>query len=90
MGSEPLNEFSIQYLALMSFPTLFPDGKGDPTNNAIMHDTADNITEAFATKLKHLIKFGENVTLMENGFTDLPPIQGLHIGPTICCTDDES
>lgn len=61
MGSEPLNEFSIQYLALMSFPTLFPDGKGDPTNNAIMHDTADNITEAFATKLKHLIKFGENI-----------------------------
>ena len=36
VGSEPLNEFSIQYLTSMSFPTLFPDGKGDPTNNAII------------------------------------------------------
>ena len=26
VGSEPLNEFSIQYLTSMSFPTLFPDG----------------------------------------------------------------
>ena len=61
VGSEPLNEFSIQYLASMSFPTLFPDGKGDPTNNAIIYNTSDNITETFALKLKHLIKFGENI-----------------------------
>ena len=56
VGSEPLNEFSIQYLTSMSFPTLFPDGKGDPTNNAIIYNTSDNITEALALKLKHLIK----------------------------------
>ena len=56
VGSEPLNEFSIQYLASMSFPTLFPDGKGDPINNAIIYNTSDNITETFALKLKHLIK----------------------------------
>ena len=61
VGSEPLNEFSIQYLASMSFPTLFPDGKGDPTNNAIIYNTSDNVTETFALKLKHLIKFGENI-----------------------------
>ena len=61
VGSEPLNEFSIQYLASMSFPTLFPDGKGDPSNNAIIYNTSDNNTEAFALKLKHLIKFGENI-----------------------------
>ena len=45
----------------MSFPTLFPDGKGDPTNSAIIYNTSDNITEAFALKLKHLIKFGKNI-----------------------------
>lgn len=61
MGCEPLNEFSVQYLATMSFPTLFPDGKGDPTNNATLLDTNDSVTEAFASKLKHLIKFGEKV-----------------------------
>ena len=41
VGSEPLNEFSVQYLASMSFPTLFPDGKGDPTNNSILVDTGN-------------------------------------------------
>lgn len=45
----------------MSFPTLFPDGKGDPTNNALLRDTSDSITDAFASKLKHLIKFGEKI-----------------------------
>ena len=45
----------------MSFPTPFPNGKGDTTNNAIIYNTSDNITEAFALKLKHLIKFGENI-----------------------------
>ena len=45
----------------MSFPTLLPDGKGHTTNNAIIYNTNDNITETFALKLKHLIKFGENI-----------------------------
>ena len=31
---KPLNEFKIQLLATMAFPTLFPDSKGDPTNAA--------------------------------------------------------
>ena len=61
VGSEPLNKFSVQYLASMSFSTLFPDGKGDPTHDAIIYNTSDNITEAFALKLNHLIKFGENI-----------------------------
>lgn len=33
-GSKPLNEFKIQLLATMAFPTLFRDGTGDPTNTA--------------------------------------------------------
>ena len=37
----------------MAFPTLFPDGKGEPTNPA----TIRNIT--LKEKIKHLIKFAE-------------------------------
>ena len=37
----------------MAFPTLFPDGKGDPTNPAILK----NVT--LKEKVKHLIKFAE-------------------------------
>ncbi len=28
--NEPLNEYQVSHLATMAFPTLFPDGKGDP------------------------------------------------------------
>ena len=35
-NTNPLNEFKIELLATMAFPTLFPDSKGDPTNTAIM------------------------------------------------------
>lgn len=59
--NEPLNEFSCQYLASMAFPTLFPDGKGDPTNTAVFSDTSSNTTQSFAAKLKHLIKFSEKI-----------------------------
>jgi len=43
----------------MAFPTLFPDGKGDPTKFSIVRDIAQSITESFASKIKHLLKFGE-------------------------------
>lgn len=87
IGREPLSEFSVQYLAAMSFPTLFPDGKGDPTNNATLLNTSDSVTDAFANKLKHLMKFGEKK--MENGYTGLHHTQGLDIGLTICYIADE-
>jgi len=61
VAGKPLSEFTVQNLASMAFPTLFPDGKGDPTNSAIFSDTAENPTEAFAKKLKHLIKFAERI-----------------------------
>ena len=51
---EPLNEYQIPYLATMAFPTLFPDGKGDPTNKALVTDIS------LAERVKHLIKFAEN------------------------------
>lgn len=53
MGNSPLNEYVTPYLATMAFPTLFPDGKGDPTNPAILK----NVT--LKEKVKHLIKFAE-------------------------------
>ena len=59
IGSDPINEFDVQYLASMAFPTLFPDGKGDPTNKAVHSEISDSATQSFADKLKHLIKFAE-------------------------------
>ena len=61
IGNEPLNEFNCQFLASMAFLTLFPDGKGDLTNNAVLSDTSNTTTQSFAAKLNHLIKFSENI-----------------------------
>ena len=61
IGSEPLNEFTTEYLATLSFPTLFPDGKGDPTNSSIRKTIAKSDTESFSEKIKHLIKFSEYI-----------------------------
>jgi len=61
LADEPFNEFKTQYLASMAFPTLFPDAKGDPTNNAILTAIGTSESESFAEKVKHLIKFAENI-----------------------------
>lgn len=53
LGNSPLNEYVTPYLATMAFPTLFPDGKGDPTNPAILKNAT------LKEKVKHLIKFAE-------------------------------
>ncbi|CAB3983695.1 Hypothetical predicted protein [Paramuricea clavata] len=50
-----INEFKTDGLATMAFPTLFPYGKGDPTNRARQHGIT--LTEAF----KHLMKFAESL-----------------------------
>ena len=52
-GQKPVSEFGVEFLATMAFPTLFPDGKGDPTNSATKRDAT------LAEKIKHLVKFGE-------------------------------
>jgi hypothetical protein len=51
--NEPINEYQVSYLATMAFPTLFPDGKGDPTNQGLLRDVA------LHERIKHLLKFGE-------------------------------
>ena len=51
--NEPLNEYQVSHLASMAFPTLFPDGKGDPTNQALLRDVP------LQERIKHLLKFAE-------------------------------
>ena len=56
-NTSPLNEFKIEFLATMAFPTIFPtifpDAKGDPKNTAIKWGAT------LAEKRRHLIKFAE-------------------------------
>ena len=40
VNNEPLNEYQSPFLATLAFPTLFPDGKGDPTNPSLHRDMA--------------------------------------------------
>jgi hypothetical protein len=52
-AEQPLNEFTTVGLAAQCFPTLFPDGKGDPTNPERLSQVTE--TEGF----KHLLKFAD-------------------------------
>lgn len=54
VGDEPLNEYQTPFLATMAFPSLFPDGKGDPTNPSLLRDVT------LQDRIKHLLKFAEN------------------------------
>lgn len=51
--NEPINEYEISHLATMAFPTLFPDGKGDPSNLALLRDVP------LQKRVKHLSKYAE-------------------------------
>jgi len=53
VDNEPINEYVTPFLATMAFPTLFPDGRGDPTNPSLYKDVP------LAERIKHLLKFGE-------------------------------
>ena len=59
VGEHPINEFRVQNLATLAFPTLFPDGKGDPTCLSNLREISSNELESFALKLVHLLKYGE-------------------------------
>ena len=50
---KPINEYTILSLPTLAFPTLFPDGKGDPTNPCLHRDVP------FNERIKHLLKFAE-------------------------------
>ena len=70
--NEPLNEYQVSHLATMAFPTLFPDGKGDPSNEGLLRDVP------FQERIKHLFNLPK--LSMANGFTGLPIIPDFHIG----------
>ena len=53
-------------------PTLFPDGRGDPTNQGLLRDVP------FQERIKHLLKFAERPTVI--GSTVLPTIPGFLTG----------
>lgn len=53
INQTPVNEFQTPFLATMAFPTLFPYGRGDPTNPG--RQRAVSLTDG----LKHLIKYAE-------------------------------
>ena len=53
VGDKPLNEYETPYLATMAFPTSFPDGRADPTNNALLRDVP------IQERIKHLVKFAK-------------------------------
>ena len=36
----PLNEYTKPFLATMAFPTLFPNGNGDPTNPSVVRNVS--------------------------------------------------
>lgn len=55
VDDQPINEYETLFLATLAFPTLFPDAKGDPTNPSLLKDIP------LGEKVKHLIKFGENI-----------------------------
>ena len=53
VDNEPLNEYQVSHLATLVFPTLFPDGKADPTNQGLLRDVP------FQERIKHLLKYAE-------------------------------
>lgn len=53
IGDQPLNEYHTSHLATMAFPTLFPDGKGDPLDPSLLREVS------LLEKVKHLIRFAE-------------------------------
>ena len=69
VDNEPTNEYLTPFLATMAFPTLFPDGKSDPTNLSLNRDVH------FDERIKHL-KYAEK----ENGCIAPLPTIGLPTG----------
>ncbi len=55
VDDQPINEYQTPFLATLAFPTLFPNGKGDPTNPSLLKDIP------LGERVKHLIKFAEHI-----------------------------
>lgn len=62
----PLNEYTTPFLATMAFPSLFPDGNGDPTNPSVVRNVS------LHDGIKHLLKFAENIDKWISQFANHP------------------
>ena len=51
----PLDDYNTPFLATLAFPTLFPDGKGDPTNPSMVRNVP------LSDGIKHLLNYAENI-----------------------------
>ena len=65
----PTNEYEIPHLATMAFPTLFPDGKSDPTNLALLRDVPLQERVEHRNMLKLLMVNGYTVLLTTLDFS---------------------
>ena len=74
VDNDPLNEYTTPFLATLAFPTLFPDGKADPTNPSL------NRYVSFVSRIQHLLRFAECRTEMTNSILGLHHILGSLIG----------
>lgn len=73
VNDQPINEYQTPFSATLAFPTLFPDGIGDPTNPAILKDIP------LGEKIKHILLNLLN-TKMANWLIDLQVILASVIG----------
>ena len=55
VDDQPINEYQTPFLATLAFPTVFPNGKGDPTNPSLLKGIP------LGERVKHLIKFAEHI-----------------------------
>ena len=55
VDDQPINEYQT-LLTTLAFPTLFPNGKGDPTNPSLLKDIP------LGERVKHLIEFAEHIS----------------------------
>ena len=55
VDSQPFNEYTTGFLVTFAFPTLFPDGKGDPTNPCLQRDIS------FGNIIQYLLKYSEKI-----------------------------
>ena len=58
-GDGPFNDLDTANITTVVFPILFPDGVDDPTNDVTVCDILQSVTDSYAQKLKHLVRFVE-------------------------------
>ena len=82
-----LNEFNTEFLATMSFPSLFPDSIADPTSNITIGNISESENRVICNE-KNTLSDLEKKT-MAQGNTGLQHIPALATGPVIYCIESD-